>query len=124
MGLPNAFDSCLPAVESVVNIKSNANAQDLENSLIFCLSSGCCQAGVGFRIAVLMEVVSQQGKEIIKTVLRCLLRDAVTLKNRIEEIAEAGTFYAAFITRIESQPSGAVAANHLPCSQVGSTGCH
>ena len=49
---------------------------------MFCLSSGSCQAGDGFRIAVLMEVVTQQGKEIMKMALRCLLRDAVTFKNQ------------------------------------------
>lgn len=39
------------------------------------------------RTAILMEVVSQQGKEIIKTALRCLLREAVTLKWRGDKIA-------------------------------------
>lgn len=45
-----------------------------------------------------MEVVSQQGEEIIKTALHCLLRDAVTLKSRGDKIAGAGTFCAAFLT--------------------------
>lgn len=32
-----------------------------------------------------MEVASQQGKEIIKTALLCLLRDAVTLKSHSDK---------------------------------------
>lgn len=53
-----------------------------------------------------MEEVTQQGKEIIKTALRRLLREAVTLKIHIDKIAEAGTFCAAFITRVDPQCQG------------------
>lgn len=63
------------------------------------------QAGGSFQITVVMEVVSQQEQEIIKTVLRCLLWDAVTLKGHFDKIAKAGTFCADFITHIESQPA-------------------
>lgn len=59
---------------------------------------------------------SQQGKEIIKTVLLCLLRESVTLKSLIDTISGAGMFCATFLTR------RATAALELgwPCSQVGS----
>lgn len=42
-----------------------------------------------------MEEVTQQGKEIIKTALQRLLREAVTLKIHVDKIAEAGIFCAA-----------------------------
>ena len=67
---------------------------------------GGCQPEAGFRIANLMEEVTQQGKEIIKTALRRLLREAVTLKIHIDKIAEAGTFCAAFITRVDPRCQG------------------
>lgn len=53
------------------------------------LHAGCCQAD-GFPIAVLMEVASQQGEEIIKTGSRCLLQ------------GESGTFCATRIGRTGS----------------------
>lgn len=53
-----------------------------------------------------MAEVTQQGKEIIKTALRRLLREAVTLKIHIDKIAEAGTFCAAFITRVDLRCQG------------------
>lgn len=55
-----------------------------------------------------MEVVSQQGKEIIKTALRCLLREAMTLKRHDDKVAQAGMYPAAFIPGGEaSQRPGA-----------------
>lgn len=52
-----------------------------------------------------MEGVSQQGREIIKTVLRHLLRDAATLKGHSGIRAKAGTFCADFVTCVASQPA-------------------
>lgn len=86
------------AVVLVVNIKSDASAHDSGNtdSPVPCLS---------FAAASLMEVVSQQGTEIIKTVLRCLLRDAATLKGHIDRRTKAGTVCADFITCVGSLPA-------------------
>lgn len=50
-----------------------------------------------------MEVVSQQGQEIIKTVLRHLLWDAVTLKSHTDKLSGARTFHAALVTHTEPQ---------------------
>lgn len=65
-----------------------------------------------------MEEVTQQGKEIIKTALQRLLREAVTLKIHVDKIAEAGTFCAAFITRVEPRCQGGEA----PPPAVGTRG--
>ena len=82
------------------------SAQDLKEQLPPPPGLGGCQPGAGFRIANLIEEVTQQGKEIIKTALRRLLREAVTLKIHIDKIAEAGTFCAAFITRVDPRCQG------------------
>lgn len=52
-----------------------------------------------------MEGVSERGREIIKTVLWHLLRDAATLKGHTGIRAKAGTFCADFVTRMASQPA-------------------
>lgn len=94
------------------------SAQDLKNSFLFCLGSGGCQPGAGFRIANLMEEVTQQGKEIIKTALQRLLREAVTLKIHADKIAEAGIFCAASL-HVWSHGAREAEALHLPWALVG-----
>ncbi|CAI9165855.1 unnamed protein product [Rangifer tarandus platyrhynchus] len=101
-----AFPLQVRAVEHVVTLTLRTSAQDLKHSCLFRLGSGGCQPGAGFRIANLMEEVTQRGKEIIKTALWRLLREAVTLKIHIDKIAEAGTFCAAFITRVDPRCQG------------------
>lgn len=102
------------AVVLVVNIKSDAGAHDSGNadSPVPCLSSAT---------ASLMEVVSQQGTEIIKTVLQCLLRDAATLKGHTDRRTKAGTFCADFITCVGSLPA-AGAAEAGPLAFTGGPG--
>lgn len=103
------------------NTKWNASARDSGNGLILWLAPPL-PGGGSFRIAVLTEVVSQQGKEIIKTVLPRFLQEAATLKIHIDKIAKAGRFRADFVTRVGSQQPGAVETSRLAPPQAGLAG--